>query len=141
MMPRDAGGPDAATSFGLIDRMLDEAVALAEAARDYLQGRDGFERAPLAALVQCREIGRVTARVGYVVSWLLACKAERRGELVQSADRAMLLSLGGDALCRDQPELDACPSELRRLLERSEALYRRVERLALMENAASATLH
>lgn len=119
-----------AVSTAPVDRLLAEALELAESTKLYLEARTGAEEIPLSELVHVREVGRITARLGFVVAWLLACKADQAGELEGMAGRDELCSLGGDQCCLDQPAVPEMPGRLQVLLERSASLYGRATRLA-----------
>ena len=123
-----------------LDRLLAEALQLAEATKRYLENRAQTEAIPLTELVHVREVGRITARLGFIVAWLLACKADRAGELEGFVGRDELCRLGGDQSCLEQPAVPEMPGKLKTLLRESAALYGRATRLAT-SGMISPTLH
>jgi hypothetical protein len=127
-------------SLAPLDRLLKEALELAEATKLYLETRVPPKPMGHAELVHVREVGRITARLGFVVAWLLACKAERAGELEGLAGAEDLCRLGGDPTCLEQPPVPEMPVQLKALLERSATLYGRATRLATSGHLSS-TLH
>ena len=118
------------------DELYREAMGLALSARAYAAslvdtpGRGGAAPA-WARLAAAGALALVTSRVAYCLAWLLARRAVAAGEL--SAEEALgePWRLGGGELppevCGGQAS--ELPPELRRLAERSHALFRRVERL------------
>ena len=119
------------------DSTLDEALALAREARDYMAHHKQAEfdqLSPAGKLVASCESMRLTARVTQVVAWLLVQKAVHAGELTreQAAEREYRLS--GQSVCEaTQPVIDTpMPERLAQLLESSYRLYRRVARLDAM---------
>ena len=127
-------------SVAPLDRLLSEALQLAEATKLYLENRTRTKSIPMTELVHVREIGRITARLGFIVAWLLACKADRAGELEGMEGREELCRLGGDQSCLEQPAVPEMPGALKCLLEQSAALYGRATRLATT-GTVSPTLH
>lgn len=121
-----------ATTF--FSKSYDEALALVEEARDYV--RDGvaaesrFLPPDLRILLSCETL-RLTTRLTEVMAWLFAQRAHHEGELTadQVADDGR--RLGTQELCLASPgvPLDYLPPRLASLMERSERLYRRVQRL------------
>jgi regulator of CtrA degradation len=116
------------------DRTMMEAMALLAETRRYLIDRSESERKGMSVetgLAASMESMRLVARLTQVLAWLLTHRAVHAGEmnLVEATrdDRR----LGGRELCLntqgdDNPTL---PEELRNLLARSFALYRRIARL------------
>ncbi|HEX2527623.1 MAG TPA: DUF1465 family protein [Geminicoccus sp.] len=123
-----------------LDRLLAEALELAEATKLYLETRVRPDPVGLEELVHVREVGRITARLGFIVAWLLACKAEHAGELEGFPGREELCRLGGDPTCLEEAVVMGIPPALRTLLHRSAALYGRATRLAT-SGMISPTLH
>ena len=114
---------------GLLDRMLAEALALAEDARAYLV-TSSDDLPEHLRLIEIREMSRLTSRVGYVVAWLLACRAVAAGEIDPLDELDELSDLGGDALSVEPTDLDGLPAGLRALITRSACLHARAERLS-----------
>jgi regulator of CtrA degradation len=135
-------GPAAAATDGLpsaspIDSLLEEALALAEDARDWLAMRAGGTGSRTAslieALVEARETSRLTSRAAHCVAWLLARKALAMGEIDSAQAAGPAHRLGDRAVCLDGSGAEATlPPRLVELLERSERLYRRIDRLDRM---------
>lgn len=126
-----SGGPLAAK---LIDALLDEALAIAEDARDWLERRqtepDRGARSPLEVLVEARETSRLTSRAAHCVAWLLARKALACGEIDAAQASAPAHRLGDRAVCLERAGAEASlPPRLADLLQRSERLYTRIDRL------------
>ena len=126
-----------ATSAGVVafDRLMAEAIALAEDARVYLINKpkprvDG-PTGIVGSLAESAEIGRVTSRVGYCVAWLLARQAVSAGEIGEEEGRSPQWRLTGDEVCGagDDDLSQSLSPVLRRLAERSLNLYQRIERL------------
>ncbi|TAD87517.1 MAG: DUF1465 family protein [Alphaproteobacteria bacterium] len=120
-----------------ITRTYDETMTLLVEARDYLSYGEPFERARLTAGDRLKancEAMRITSRLTQVMAWLLVQRAVAAGEIslheaVQEPHR-----LSGQAVCHVTdafPEVPL-PNGLRSLLDRSHALYRRIERLDQM---------
>ncbi len=123
-----------AATIEFFDRTMMEAMALLAETRRYLIDRSESERKGMSVesgLAASMESMRLVARLTQVLAWLLTHRAVHAGEmnLVEATrdDRR----LGGRELCLntqgdDNPSL---PDELRNLLSRSFALYRRIARL------------
>lgn len=128
--------PETTTELGaeLLNRLLAEAVAVAEDTRAFLvaprcrraDGRDG----DLDLLVEACALGRVTTRIAYCVAWVMSRKAVLAGEIGADHGRATTCRLDGHAVCLP-PEGEPEPADpaVRELLRRSAALYRRIDRL------------
>ena len=113
-----------------IDTMLIEALHLVADTKHYLETRADLPAASAAHLSHLSEFERIAARLGYVVGWLLACKAEHACRADGHLVGRWLANLGADAACMEQPALGDLPTRLRGLLEQSAALYGRAARLA-----------
>jgi hypothetical protein len=113
-----------------VDRLLTEALLLVEATKRYLEGRPQDLAGTPAELHHVREIERITTRLGHVVGWLLACKAQLASGPCQPARQAMLRGLGSEAHCMERPEVAGLPLPLQGLLHASANLYGRAIRLA-----------
>ena len=124
--------PPRATTF--FNRTFEEALALAEEARDYLAFEQTAARRALALparLQLSEETFRLTARLTHMMAWLLARKAVFAGEMSERAAVATdaVLSDQGVCLAPGGEGADALPPRFRALLERSRRLYVRVARL------------
>lgn len=139
-------GPDVPasdTAISFLDGTYREALALTREARDYVlhqERRDKAALPPDQQLVASCESLRLTARLTQVVSWLLVQKAVQAGEIDREQAAAPELRLSGHEVCSitDPAGRIEMPTRLAELLERSHALYSRVERLdALLDQDAS----
>lgn len=119
---------------GLFQRTYGEGMRLVEETSAYLDG-PGREAARLlpreASLAYAGESMRLTTRLMQVASWLLVRKAVHEGEMTAEEANSEKYALAAKQIAR-QPRFDgieALPERLRELIERSERLYARVERL------------
>ena len=127
----------------LLQKTLDETLALLVRARDYMSyavpaNQNGL--LPAQRLQISCEAMRVTARLSHVMAWLLAQKAVQAGEISSAAAAAAYrLDEADKGLLESSAEQSvALPEGLRDLLEKSRALYVRVTRLdALVQRAAA----
>jgi regulator of CtrA degradation len=114
-------------------RTYDEALAMLRETRDYLTGRGKMELKGLhteAALDYSRESMRLTARLTQVMAWLLLQRAVHVGEISAEEARQPEHRLSGQDIClAPSGGLEHLPGRLINLLERSDSLYRRIERL------------
>lgn len=116
------------------DRTMMEAMALLAETRRYLIDRSESERKGMSVetgLAASMESMRLVARLTQVLAWLLTHRAVHAGEMTLVEATRDERRLGGRELCLnaegdDNPSL---PEELRALLGRSYALYRRIARL------------
>jgi regulator of CtrA degradation len=125
---------DPARPVAYFDSTLEEAVALARDARDYLiyqEAADNAKLSPATRLTVSCEAMRVTTRVTQVIAWLLVQKAVHAGEMERAQAAEPQNRLGGQKVCKvDAPAgAEALPDRLTDLLDRSLGLYARVERL------------
>ncbi|SMF33079.1 regulator of CtrA degradation [Tistlia consotensis] len=134
--------PAAEPAISFLDGTYREALALTREARDYVLHQERRDKAglpPDQQLVASCESLRLTARLTQVVSWLLVQKAVQAGELNREEAAAPELRLSGREVCAVTEPAGAIemPNRLAELLERSHALYSRVERLdALLDQRA-----
>ena len=119
---------------GLFQRTYSEGMRLVEETSAYLDGA-GREAARAlsrdASLAYAGESMRLTTRLMQVASWLLVRKAVHEGEMTVEEANSEKYALATKQIAR-QPRFDgveALPAKLRELIERSERLYARVERL------------
>jgi regulator of CtrA degradation len=124
----------------LLDRTFDEGVALTLEVRNYIAYHEQADRREFD-LTRCLQVGyqhtRVSARLIQVMTWLLAMKALLAGEISPEQFAAPQYALNASEECNDQsgPDLAELPAGLRSLLERSHALYARIQRLDAMVRA------
>ena len=121
----------------LLDRTFDEGVALTLEVRNYIAYHEQSDRREFD-LSRCLQVGyqhtRVSARLIQVMTWLLAMKALLAGEISpeQFASPQYALADSDDCQNATGPEQMDLPPGLRNLLERSFALYTRIQRLDSM---------
>jgi regulator of CtrA degradation len=123
-----------AATIEFFDRTMMEAMALLAETRRYLIDRSESERKGMtveSGLAASMESMRLVARLTQVLAWLLTHRAVHAGEMNLIEATRSERRLGGRDLCLntqgdDNPSL---PEELRNLLGRSFALYRRIARL------------
>lgn len=134
-MPASTARLATASAVAVLDGLLNETLRLAAEMRSYLaEGRLPSHRpgaTPLAPLVEACELGRLSARLGFCISWLLTRRAVQEGSLTsRNADRAAWRLEGREiCLAHGVGEPGDLPDDLREMLDRSLALYRRVARL------------
>jgi len=127
-------------SATLLDRTFDEGVALTVEARNYIAYHEQADRREFD-LPHCLQVGyqhtRVSARLIQVMTWLLAMKALLSGEISPEQFGSPQYVLGGGEDCENPSgsDLAELPAGLRGLLERSHALYCRIQRLDAMVRA------
>lgn len=118
----------------LFERTFADGMAMVEETASYLdgEGRDESQRLSRnAALTYAGESMRLTTRLMQVASWLLVQKAIREDEMTPDEAAHEKYRLGAQDICRGTPleSTDELPETLLELLERSERLYDRVDRL------------
>lgn len=118
----------------LFSRTFTEGMALVEETARYLDGRGRQESRALprrAALYYAGESMRVTTRLMQAASWLLVQRAVHEGEMSAEDAAGDRYRLGGREIClgRRDEGVEMLPATLRDLLERSDSLYRRIDRL------------
>lgn len=128
-------------SVAFFDRTYDEALELAEAARDYIAEQapsDKVQLDPDTRLAASCEEMRLTARMTQVIAWLMMQRAVHAGEISREEAAAEENRLGGQETCLAEPVVpDATlPPRLTNLLQQTRALYERVQRLDLMLDTA-----
>lgn len=126
---------------GLFQRTYAEGMQLVEETSAYLDG-PGREAARAlsreASLAYAGESMRLTTRLMQIASWLLVRKAVHEGEMTLEEANSENYRLATKEIAR-QPRFDgaeALPARLQELIERSERLYARVERLDTRLRAA-----
>jgi len=124
-------------STTLLDRTFDEGVALTLEVRNYIAFHEQADRREYD-LSKCLHVGyqhtRVSARLIQVMTWLLAMKALLAGEISPEQFAAPQYALNtADVSDEDTgPESKELPQGLLNLLERSHALFSRIQRLDAM---------
>ena len=127
------GGEDVQLTEKLVDSLYVEAMALADAARNYFDNAGKADRERLGPIERVQfscESLRVTTRLMHTVSWLLNRKAVAAGELSEEEGQQPERRLGraGEAIA-DPEILAALPEQALRIIEASRDLYERVKRL------------
>jgi regulator of CtrA degradation len=133
------------TASALFQRTFDEGMSLVEECARYLDGRGRDESKTLprkAALVYAGESMRVTTRLMQAASWLLIQRAVQEGDMTAEDAASDRYRLGAKEICMGKRAdgVEALPSKLIDLLDRSESLYRRIARFddILFRNAEAA---
>lgn len=136
------------TASVLFDRTFDEGMSLVEECARYLDGRGREQSRALpkkAALVYAGESMRVTTRLMQAASWLLVQRAVHEGDIKAEDAASDRYRLGAREICLGRREDDSSelPATLRKLLERSESLYRRIARFddIFFRNVSDAPKH
>jgi regulator of CtrA degradation len=121
----------------LLDHTFDEGVALTVEARNYIAYHEQSDRREFD-LPHCLQVGyqhtRVSARLIQIMTWLLAMKALLAGEISPEQFASPQYVLGGGDECESPSgsDLAELPPGLRSLLQRTHALYCRIQRLDSM---------
>lgn len=124
-------------SATLLDRTFDEGVALTLEVRNYIAYHEQADRREYD-LARCLEVGyqhtRISARLIQVMTWLLAMKALLAGEITpeQFASPQYAFNLCDDQIDENGTDMESMPQGLRSLLERSQSLFSRIQRLDTM---------
>lgn len=118
----------------LFERTFADGMALVEETASYLDGPGREQSKTLTrkgALAYAGESMRLTTRLMQVASWLLVQKAIREDDMTPEEACQEKYRLGAQEICRGAPleSVDELPETLMDLLERSERLYDRVDRL------------
>ena len=124
-------------SRAFFDKTYNETLDLLVEARNYIAFQCPMESrnlVPLARLLVSQETMRISCRLTQVMAWLLAQRAVQSGEISEHQALTDEFSLGASQICLDERWLDdeRLPAALRRLMQRSLDVYRRVERLERM---------
>lgn len=136
-------------SSELFQRTFREGMGLVEETATYLDGVGRTESRDLprrAALAYAGESMRLTTRLMQVASWLLVQRALANGEMSPGEAANEKYRLGAKEVCRGR-RLEAAellPARLVSLLERSEQLYERIDRLdqsIYVDEPAAAGMH
>jgi regulator of CtrA degradation len=116
------------------DRTYRETMTLLVETRDYMRFREPADRRAMPddhrLVVNCEAL-RLTSRLTHIMAWLLIQKAVHAGEMTAIEAAAEDHRLAGQSVCRERQVFGdvTMPPALQKLLERSYALYTRVERL------------
>lgn len=134
-MAEFADGAD--TAF--IDRTYQDAMALAERASSYFAYVSDKERGAMsvgAKAALAAESLRISSRIMHAIAWLLTRKAVNAGEIDEAEALKAEHRLGGRSICLADPKCDLgqLPQPVVGLLEESERLYRRIDRLETQLN-------
>lgn len=121
------------TGSALFEKTFSEGMALVEETACYLDGRGREESRALprkAAILYAGESVRVTTRLMQAASWLLIQRAVHEGDMRAEDAARDRYRLGSKDVCLGETAegAETLPSTLRNLLERSDALYRRIAR-------------
>lgn len=115
-------------------RLFEEGMAMVETTAVYLDGEGRAEAKGLPrrqALAYAGESMRLTTRLMQVASWLLVQKAVKEGEMMPEEAAQTKYRVSAQEICRG-PAMDSAddlPDKLHELLETSEYLYDRIDRL------------
>lgn len=128
------------SNVAFFGRTYEEALDLTYEARDYIAGNLRKDRsdqsADLRLASSCEEM-RLTARITQIMAWLLLQRAIHEGEVPRSEALKEENRLAGQETCLGGPVIPEVelPPRLNDLMERSRALYERIQRLdAMLEN-------
>ena len=115
----------------LIDSLYVDAMLLADEARSYFDRQGREERDALEPLLRvgfsCESL-KVTTRLMHVIAWLLTPRAVEAGETSAAQANRPARRLG-EAPQSDEAIVAKLPATARALIEASQDLYARVERL------------
>jgi regulator of CtrA degradation len=115
----------------LVDSLYVEAMVLADEARAYFDEHGRSDRLSLDPVVRvgfsCESL-KVTTRLMHVIAWLLTQRAVEAGELSPAHAKSPARRLG-DAVESDPELLAALPESALRLIQSSQDLFARVQRL------------
>jgi regulator of CtrA degradation len=122
------------TGSALFERTFDEGMSLVEETAKYLDGKGRTESRDLPrkiAMLYAGESMRVTTRLMQAASWLLVQRAVHDGDMPAEDATSERYRLGSKDICLGGggEGVNLLPAKLRELLERSDNLYRRIERL------------
>ena len=131
-------------SSDVFEKLFSEGMDLVEETASYLDGEGRKQSKQLeraAALIYASESMRLTTRLMQSASWLLVQRAVREGEMSAEDARDPKYRIGAKAICAGTGTPHAeIPAQLISLLERSQKLYLRIDRLdtAMFEAIESA---
>lgn len=137
-----SGGKNKGGTTIFFSRSYDEALALVREARNYLAGPGRLAARhlpPEVGYAYAAESLRLTTRLTESMAWLMFQRALQEGEISEEEAGQDACRLAHLETCLDDKplcDLDLLPNGLTSLLERSEALYRRLIRLDAQAVAA-----
>lgn len=118
----------------MFTKLFAEGMGLVETTAVYLDGEGRMQAKGLSrrvALAYAGESMRLTTRLMQVASWLLVQKAVKEGEMSPEEAAQTKYRVSAQEVCRG-PSMDSAtdlPVKLQDLLEKSEYLYDRIDRL------------
>ncbi|TNE59440.1 MAG: DUF1465 family protein [Alphaproteobacteria bacterium] len=118
----------------MFTKLFTEGMALVETTAVYLDGEGRMQAKGLSrrlALAYAGESMRLTTRLMQVASWLLVQKAIKEGEMSPEEAAQAKYRVSAQEVCRG-PSMDSAqelPVKLQDLMEQSEYLYDRIDRL------------
>ncbi|GAB4139807.1 MAG: hypothetical protein Tsb0016_06640 [Sphingomonadales bacterium] len=119
---------------GLVDRLYQEAVGLADEARTYFGMHAKLDRqrlAPIDRVLYTCESLRISTRLMHVISWLMVRKAVAAGEISAADGLRPERRLGDQELCQmtERDALRRMPPMVASLSYRSQAVFDRAWRM------------
>ncbi|MFB9355985.1 DUF1465 family protein [Sneathiella chinensis] len=129
------GRPESKTGTVFFSRTYDEALSLVFEAREYLLGPGRLAVKDLSnegSFCYATESLRLTTRLTESMAWLMYQRAILEGEITAEQGRDENCYLQQQETCLPETPSEhfpLLPAGLQSLLERSEALYRRIDRL------------
>ena len=125
---------DETAPAAFFNRTFDEAFGLLVDARNYIAYEEPADRQsldPLTRLMMSCEATRMTARLAYIMSWLMVRKAVFAGEITADEACGSERRLDGHETCLAEGFAHGSdfPPHFADLLEKSRRLYVRVSRL------------
>ncbi|MFC7049704.1 DUF1465 family protein [Emcibacter nanhaiensis] len=125
-----------------LEKSYREALQLTVSVADYMEQQKGkeFDLQPRLRVVYASESLRMTTCLMQAVSWLLVQKGVAAGELTaeEALEDKYKLNNRDTCLASDEAILENLPDEFRAYLERTQDLYRRVERMEIMLSGGDA---
>jgi regulator of CtrA degradation len=118
----------------MFGRLFEDGMSMVESTATYLDGEGRQEAKGLPrsqALAYAGESMRLTTRLMQVASWLLVQKAIKEGEMTPEEAAQAKYRVSAQEICRGplMDNTESLPAKLMNLLERSEYLYDRIDRL------------
>jgi regulator of CtrA degradation len=111
----------------------EETLSLLAETRALLSRPPDGGRGPVGQLRLVREAMRITSRLSQVLAWLMVRRAVIEGVISEADSLAPERRLSGQDVCLAEAEdLGEVPAGMKRLMERSRALYERIARLDRM---------
>jgi regulator of CtrA degradation len=111
----------------------DETLSLLAETRALLSRPPGGGLNAASQVRLVREAMRITSRLSQVLAWLMVRRAVLEGVISEADSLAPERRLSGQDLClADAGDLGEVPAHMKRLMDRSRALYERIARLDRM---------